>query len=112
MRSTFLYTCLCGISLALVGCAVEQRRFTGFLQEYAMLEPHPTIEDGLVYWNPDIDPTTYTAVLLEPVEVHFMRTRDERRADPQRIEAFRKWFMDELSNAIGRHLEGRFISQR
>ncbi len=105
MRNTILYVCLCGISLPLVGCAAEQRRFTGFLQEYAMLEPHPTIEDGLLYWNPNMDPTKYTAVLLEPVEVHFMRPRDERRADPQRIEAFRKWCTDELSTAIGRHLE-------
>ncbi len=105
MQTAIHYACLCGISLALVGCSADQRRFTGFLQDYAMLEPHPTIEGGLVYWNPNIDPTKYTAALIEPVEVHFLRPRDERRADSERIAAFRRWFADVLKTALGRHLE-------
>ena len=58
----------CVVCLALFGCASEQRRFTGFLRDYSILEPHPTIPGALVYWNRDINPQKYTAVLVEPVD--------------------------------------------
>jgi hypothetical protein len=103
MKNRMLCIALCGVCLALLGCASEQRRFTGFLGDYSMLKPHPTIQDALVYWNPDIDPKQYKAVLVEPVEVRFRGRSEENRARPEDVAAFRRFVTDELTTAISKH---------
>jgi hypothetical protein len=103
MKNTMLYTVLCGACFALLGCAGEQRRFTGFLSDYSILEPDTTIQGALVYWNPEIDPTDYKAVLVEPVEIHFRNRNEENRTKPEELAAFRRFVNDELTAAIGKH---------
>ncbi len=103
MKSRLVCIGTCGACFALLGCASEQQRFTGFLDDYSILEPHPTIQDALVCWNPRIDPKQYKAVLVEPVEVQFMRQGEGSRAKPEDVVAFRKFVTDELTNAISKH---------
>ena len=92
-----------GACFALFGCASEQRRFTGFLRDYSLLQPHPTIQGALVYRNPDIDPKEYKAVLVESVEVHFMDPIEENRAKREEVAAFRRFVNDEFTATIRRH---------
>lgn len=88
MNTRVAYIALCGVCFALLGCASEQRRFTGFLHDYSMLKPDPDLPWALVYWNPDIDPKQYKAVIIEPVEVHFKKRGDQERANPEDVAAF------------------------
>lgn len=103
MKSKMACIALCVVGIPLFGCASEPRRFTGFLDDYSNLKPHETIPDALVFWNPDIAPAQYTAVLVEPVQVHFMNKSDARRVTPEELEAFRRFVTDELTRAISRH---------
>ncbi|MCB9865497.1 MAG: DUF3313 domain-containing protein [Phycisphaerales bacterium] len=93
----------CGVCLALLGCAGEQRRFTGFLRDYSVLRSDPAVRDALVYWNPHINPKRYNAVIVEPVDVHFMNQRDEDAVRAEDLASFRKALTDALIAAIGRH---------
>jgi len=93
----------CVACSTLLGCAGEQRRFTGFLSDYSMLAPHPTIQGALVYWNPRVDPKKYKSVIVEPIDVHFRDRIEESRAKPEDVAAFRSFVTDELTKAIGKH---------
>jgi len=103
MKSRLMQIVLCGVVFTCVGCASEQRRFTGFLSDYSILKPHPTIQGALVYWNPGIDPKQYKAVIVEPVEVDLMNRGEENAARPKDVAAFRRFVTDELTQAISRH---------
>lgn len=103
MKKKMVYLATCGVGVILLGCASEQRRFTGFLRDYSVLKPHPTIQDALVYWNPDCDPRQYEAVLVEPVEIHFMRPSEESRAKAEDVTALREYVTEELTAAISNH---------
>ena len=103
MQNWMLYIAVSGMSLALIGCASEQRRFTGFLSDYANLKPHATIQDALVYWNAEIDLSKYTAMLFDPVEIHFSRARDEGRAKPENLAVFRSFIAREMTKALSKH---------
>jgi len=103
MNNRMICIVWCGACFALFGCASEQRRFAGFLRHYSILKPHPTIQGALVYWNPDIDPKKYNAVLVEPIEIHFMDRSEENRAKPEDVGAFRRFVNDELIAAISKH---------
>lgn len=93
----------CGVCFALLGCAGEQRRFSGFLRDYSVLKPHPATPGALVYWNPNIDSTEYKAVLVEPVDIHFRNRYEQNRAKPEEVAAFRRFVNDELTAAISKH---------
>ncbi len=103
MKNIMAFIVSCGACLALVGCASEQPRCTGFLSDYSVLKPHPTIQGALVYWNPDIDLTEYKAVLIESVEVRCMNENGDNCATPEDVAAFRRFVNDELTAAIGKH---------
>jgi hypothetical protein len=103
MKNIMAFIASCGACLALVGCASEQPRFTGFLSDYSVLTPHPTIPGALVYRNPNIDPKEYEAVLIDPVEVRCMNGNGDNRAAPEDIAAFRRFVREELTAAIGKH---------
>lgn len=103
MKSRITYIASISVCFTLAGCSAEPRRFTGFLRDYSLLKPHPTIPDALVYWNPAIDPKQYKTVLVEPVDVHFMRRGEDNRAKPEDVAAFRKYVTDELTTAISKH---------
>lgn len=104
MKHEIACTVVIGVCVALLGCAGEERRMTGFLSDYSILKPHPTVDGGLVYWNRVTDPEHLRAVLVEPVEVHFANRNDERRAKPEEVAAFRTFVRDELTAALGKHL--------
>ena len=103
MKDMMVSIVSCVVCLALLGCASEQRRFTGFLRDYSILEPHPTMQGALVYWNRDIDPKKYTAVLVEPVEVHVMNRNEANRVKPEDVAAFCRFVTNELTIAISKH---------
>jgi len=103
MKTRIVCIASCGVCVAVLGCASEQRRFTGFLRDYSALKPHPTIQGALVHWNQNIDPKKYKAVLLEPVDVPFMTPSEESRAKPEDVAALRRFITDELATAISKH---------
>jgi len=103
MKNRMVCIVSCSGCFALLGCAGEQRRFTGFLRDYSSLEPHPAIQGALVYWNRDINPKKYTAVLVEPVEVHVMNRNEANRVKPEDAAAFCRFVTDELTTAISKH---------
>jgi hypothetical protein len=103
MNNRMIYLLSFGACFALFGCASEQPRVTGFLSDYSILKPHPTIQGALVYRNPDIDFQEYTAILVEPVELHFMDQNEKNRAKPEELAAFRRFVHGELTAAISKH---------
>lgn len=100
-RMAFIVSCFACFTL--LGCAGEQRKFTGFLSDYSKLAPHPTIQGALVYWNPKIDPKKYKSVIVAPIDLHFRDRNEESRARPEDVAAFRRFVTDELTRAIGKH---------
>lgn len=103
MKNAMVSILWCVFFFGPLGCASQQRRFTGFLDDYSNLTPHPSIPNALVYWNPDIDRTQYEAVLVEPVEVDFLRRSEENGAKPEDVAAFRRFVTNELISAISKH---------
>ncbi len=102
MRNRMALLAVCGVCLALIGCVSEERRFSGLLSDYSILKPDPTMQGALVYWNPDIDPKQYNAVLVEPVEIHFRNRNEGNCAKPEQVAAFRKFVTDEFTTAISK----------
>jgi len=103
MKNKIVCIVSCGVCFTLLGCASEQRRVTGFIGDYTVLKPHPSIQGALVYWNPGIDPKKYNAVMIEPVDVHFAKQTDKNSARPYDLARFRKYVTNELTAAISKH---------
>lgn len=97
MKTKMACAVSCGVCLALLGCASEQRRSAASPRDHLVLRPHPTTEGGLVCWNRGIDPEHLRAALVEPVEVHFVDRHEQDGAEPSYVAAFRWFVNDELT---------------
>lgn len=104
MKNAIPCTLAIAVCVALLGCAGEERRFTGFLGDYSILKPHPAVDGGLVYWNRVADPEHLRAVLVEPVEIQFADPSEEQRTKPEEVASFRTSVNDDLIAALSKHL--------
>lgn len=79
--------------ILLTGCAaynpfgeetvqVEVVKTSGFLSDYEILRPGQAGEAALVYWNPDVDFSSYEAVLIEPVTIWLADDSPMKDVDP------------------------------
>ena len=61
------------LALALAACGTTQQtrdfRYSGFLKNYAQLEPGGSDEARLIYIDPKADFTAYDSVLIEPITI-------------------------------------------
>jgi hypothetical protein len=85
------------------GCAPEKFHFTGFLDDYGRLEPHPTKEHALVYYNQDVDWTRYKRAHVQPIALHFADPKEEREVSPEQLERFRQITLSAIQDVLARH---------
>ncbi len=98
MRSITVYFWLLGVLP--LGCATTSPPNTGFLTDYARLEPHPKVAGGRVYWNRDVDRSKYSSIMIDPVEIHFAHEENSKQPDPEHVDEFRRIVEQELEKAI------------
>lgn len=90
---------------ALTGCTSPPKSFSGFMESYAGFVPDPTFSGALIYRSdPDLDLTSYRALLVDPVVVHFGAESHVAGTDPAEVRAL----ADHFRAAILRAFEGRY----
>ena len=100
-----LALCLVLVASGLGGCTSPPKRFSGFMESYAGFVPDPSFSGALVYRkSPELDLTGYTALLVEPVVVHFAEGSRIVGNDPAAV----RELADYLHTAILRAFEGRY----
>jgi hypothetical protein len=104
MKNGIVCTASLGVCFAMLGCAGESRRITGFLGDCSILKPHPSVDGGLVGWNRATDCEHLRPALVGPVEVHFLDYDETIRANPEEVAASHGIVVDELITAIGKHV--------
>lgn len=103
MRNSMIALLWWGVGFGVSRCVTEHQRFTGFLHDYSILKPHPSIPGGLVYWNPKIDPRRYKSVIVEPVDIDFKNRNGGSPSRSNEVTALRRFVTDELTKAVSKH---------
>jgi len=100
----FALYALCFVFLA--GCAsVDPTPSAGFLNSYSRLES--VDEKGLlrIYKSDEIDLTSYTKIIIEPVVVYLHSEAKANALDPKTLSELTDAFEEELKTELGAHLE-------
>ena len=76
------------------GCGKSQSSYSGFLGDYAQLEP--TAQDTLFYRTPRRSLAQYDKFILEPIIVHFAPSAEGTSIDPEKLNELTEYFSEEL----------------
>lgn len=89
------------VLLLMVGCATQQMKQSGFLQDYSALEPGP--KDGVQfrYLKPGVDFKKYDKIMLDNVQFFFAGDEDYKGIDPVELKELADAFHEEVIKAIG-----------
>lgn len=83
---------------ALAGCAGQQQ--SGFLKDYASLQPSPHVKGAMVYVNPARPLKTYNKFIVEPVIVHFAPDKEGVGVDPGTLKELTDHFHGEIVRSL------------
>ena len=98
-----IWSCLL-LVVWLSACVSAPSKETGFLDNYAKLQPVPEAEGLFVYENPDMGIDQYDAFLLDPILVYFHPEAANHSVNPERLMEATDYFRSQiLSSFQGRY---------
>lgn len=89
------YLGLLVVAALLGGCAAKPNQ-TGFLSNYANLEPVQGQENFLRYIAPNNEIGNYSAVIVDPITVHFYDKSEAKDVKPADIKHLEQYFYEQL----------------
>jgi hypothetical protein len=87
----------------LAACGAGAVKQSGFLTNYAQLQPDTTIEGALAYRAPNL--YSYRKFMLDPVVVHFASKAEGTAIDPGKVKELTDYFNDQLVKALSQNYQ-------
>jgi hypothetical protein len=89
---------------------LDETRFSGFLDDYSLLEPHPDkeMEGTLLYVRPGLDLSNYDKVYIHHPLIFLSESGETRGINPKELWELSEYFYDKLVDAIGDDYELTF----
>ncbi len=84
----------------LTACGSTAVKQSGFLQNYGQLKADPKFDDALRFQATDVNLASYSAMVVDPVVVHFSPDADGNTIDPTRLKEVTDYFDEAISKTL------------
>ncbi|MEE8183858.1 MAG: DUF3313 domain-containing protein [Acidobacteriota bacterium] len=90
------------LALAWIGAAAEsqEKEYSGFLEDYSILQPHPDRENVLFYKSERFDPKDFDKYIVEPIEIWFHADSEYKGVAPDKLVALSDGLIKALEKEI------------
>lgn len=92
------------VPVFLCGCQTSQE-YSGFLDDYSVLEPNPEVDGALYYQAPGTSLADYDKFIIEPIVVHFHPVSKAKSIDPERLLELTTVFHNEIVEVLSENYE-------
>jgi len=100
-----LFTAIICVALVMSGCAAHKTdivdaKFSGFLENYALLKPGSDDQALFVYKKPGVDFKSYNKIMIDPVFIYYSQEAEFKGIEPGELKELTDSFLAELKNAL------------
>jgi hypothetical protein len=91
---------LIAVTLPSIGWAATDVKFSGFLDDYSALAPHPERPNVLAYRAPNFQPKNYSQFMFPPIEIWIDPASEYKGVEPDQLKKVTDRLLEAITDAL------------